>query len=719
VALLPEIGAPALDLLPEVFDPEVGGQTKALAALALFQMGPAATAILTETAASDDLQSAHVALGVLGYQADAGLPAILEALAFPDERTRTRAALALAQIGPAALPALAARLNDPAAAADVQHAAVRAIAAIDQPRDLVRALLLAKATAAGADPRVVVAALEGLTRPGAEALAATLPGAQAGAVPTTAVPALQGLTQHGDPQVRAAAASALGAISPPDMAASATLADLLRTETDPAVRAAAAQAIGAGSPGNAAVIATLAERLRTDADPAVRAAAAQAIGANGAWAARAVPDLIGALQDDDLDVQGAAAVALALVDPAAATATPALVELLGERDQAVAAFGLIGPAALPVLLPHLPPAASPDFCQQPPAEAIQAMGAAAASPLLLIVLVESEPQAQAAQIEMLGCLGAAAAPARTYLARELAAADPAVRAAAARALAQIPATAGELTILPADALHSASIETRCGAAIALLLLGADAHLAQPQLLQALQAAGDDELCTIGDVILGPGPVDAPRKLIFELMAGTAPTPTVPLPRLLHAALLHTGAPTPAAAGPLVAALHDPILRRRAAEAAGELGSAAQAGLLELLAPPSPSNPALAEALAGKGNDVRRAALYSLLLDADLRAAARPLVRALAYDAQADHGLRTMAATVMAEDGAATAALWQMLGEAPPAAIVCPAWPEMGLQANPRFDLFAGYCAYESNPVAPPVPNVALAICQLLGGCQGS
>ncbi|MFN8469929.1 MAG: HEAT repeat domain-containing protein [Caldilineaceae bacterium] len=727
VALLPEIGAPALDLLPEAFDPEVSGQTKALAALALFRMGPAATAILTATTTHDDRQSRHVALGVLGYQADAGLLASLAALAYPDEPTRTHAALALAQIGPAALPALAARLNDPAANPEAQQAAVRAVAAIAEPRDIVRALLLAKATAAGTDPRVVVAALAGLTRPGSEALAATLPGAEAApvpagavavpAVPALAVPAIQKLAQHGDPQVRTAAAAALGAISPPNGEAILTLEEMLQTDVDPAVRAAAATAFGAGSPGDAAAIDMLAELLRTDADPAVRAAAATAIGASGVWAASAVPTLIGALKADDLQLQGAAAVALARVDPAAATTTPALLELLGKTDQAVAAFGLAGSAALPVLLPHLPPAGSDDFCNQPVAEAILAMGAAAVTPIMLTVLVERNVQTRAGQIEMLGCFGSAATPARTYLAGYLAAADLPVQAAAANALAQISGTHRELTTLAADALHSAALETRCWAAAALVLLGADANSVQPQLLQALLAASDDEVCIINRAILVPGVADAPRELLSALTADTEPPSSVSLSRLLRAALLRNGAPTPDAAGPLMAALHDPILRRRAAEAASELGFAVQAGLLELISPQTPPSPALAEALTGKGNDVRRAALYSLLLNADLRAAGMLAARAVAYDAQADHELRTMAAAVLAADGAATPALWQALGKAPTTTIVCPAWPEMGLSADPRFDLFAGYCAYESSPVAPTIPEVATALCQLLGGCQ--
>ena len=128
-------------------------------------------------------------------------------------------------------------------------------------------------------------------------------------------------------------------------------------------------------------------------------------------------------------------------------------------------------------------------------------------------------------------------------------------------------------------------------------------------------------------------------------------------------------------------------------------------------------PAVAEALNGMGTDIRRAAIYALLYNEAARQDMQGDLLALAYDAETDPALRAMAATVLQEQGRDLSALWPSLGQVDPRSIVCPVWANMEIAAEPRFDIYAGYCLYNTNPTAPTIPAIALAACRLLGGCQ--
>lgn len=672
VALLPTIGEPALTFLPQGFSRNTSGAQKALRSLALSHMGPAGIAILTQTVSNDDAESSQMALGVLGYQGLDALPAILQTFTITDGATPDYALNALAQIGPVALPTLSGILSDPHASSDEQQMAARALAAIGQPVATVRALLLAKATAAGVEPAVLATVITALAQLGPDA--------------EPALPLFKTLARSAPtPQISAAAAMALTAVAPGDLTVVQTLQELLDDHF---------------------------------ATPEVRAAAATALGASGPLAAAAVPALTSALQIEDPAIQNAAIDALAQIGPAAAAATPLIVELLDKTEHtkhAVTALGRLGPEALPWLIPHLSAADPPSFCTQPAAGAIKAMGRAAATPLMLTLLVEHEPARRAAELIMLACLESAATNTRGYLHLFLTDRDPMVSTAATLALDRIPMEASTLAAFAADALGSPQASARCAAAMGLLLLGQDAHAQQASLLAALSAPDVDVECPIA-ARKAAGPAHPSLAILSALTADAGPARTVQLRRLLRAALLMSGDLPPAAAEPLVAAFQDPVLRRRAAEATGSVGPAVSPGLQALIAS-GISEPALAEALAGKGSDIRRAALYALLFNDTARHAALPALHALAYEVQADPALRAMATLVLEKDGADVEALWSNLNQPAPQTIICPVWPEMKISADPNYDAYADYCAYAPGPQAPSIPQIAIDICRALGGCQ--
>lgn len=126
------------------------------------------------------------------------------------------------------------------------------------------------------------------------------------------VPALTPVLRDPDPEVRRAAAEALGSLGAAAVAATPGLA-ALTTDPNPDVRLRALEAVGRVAPGSEAA-APLARAL-SDPVPAVRAAAAGAIGHLRDRAAPAVPALITAMRDSAPHVRAAAAVALGLTDP--------------------------------------------------------------------------------------------------------------------------------------------------------------------------------------------------------------------------------------------------------------------------------------------------------------------------------------------------------------------------------------------------------------------
>lgn len=139
--------------------------------------------------------------------------------------------------------------------------------------------------------------------------------------------------------VRAAATAPAGA--PGDAASrfkvsgkSAAEWALALADVDPDLRAAAASALGKLGSTAAFAVASLADALG-DRDPRVRRAAAWALGDVGVGAAEAVPALIDALSDGDGRVRWRAVRALRAIGPAAALAVPELSRALTDEDDRV------------------------------------------------------------------------------------------------------------------------------------------------------------------------------------------------------------------------------------------------------------------------------------------------------------------------------------------------------------------------------------------------
>lgn len=168
----------------------------------------------------------------------------------------------------------------------------------------------------------------------------------------------------GDPDVRAAAAFALGNVvgfSPEDIKAAElrllpALVAALHDQAAP-VRARAAAALAkygaAGEPAVPGLVLAL-----HDGEPGVREAAAEALGNIGAAPDLAVPALASAVKDAGERAGDEAAQSLAKFGPMAATAIPALTPLLGRPDldsryNAAVALSGMGSAAQPALLPAL------------------------------------------------------------------------------------------------------------------------------------------------------------------------------------------------------------------------------------------------------------------------------------------------------------------------------------------------------------------------------
>ncbi len=109
---------------------------------------------------------------------------------------------------------------------------------------------------------------------------------------------------------------------------------LALADVDPDLRAAAASALGKLGSTAAFAVSSLADALG-DRDPRVRRAAAWALGDVGAGAAEAVPALIDALSDGDGRVRWRAVRALRAIGPAAALAVPELSRALTDEDDRV------------------------------------------------------------------------------------------------------------------------------------------------------------------------------------------------------------------------------------------------------------------------------------------------------------------------------------------------------------------------------------------------
>jgi len=328
--------------------------------------------IFSQQIADSDPSVVLPALHTLADMGKDAVPVLLEAL--KKEKSRYWASVALAEIGPAAAPAV-----EPLAALastgeiDERLQAILALASIGEPakaagpallealgcnEEMLRfaaAFALGKLRVAEADEQLEKTA--GSTN---EFLASVAAWARAQINPADkalvadAAARLEKLLASDKPAVRCTSVSGLSDLSAVlDANAQDGLAQSfagLIADADPSVAVAAGAAlVRLGAPAVAPLQAKL-------ADPAARLAAMEILGTIGGKAKAALPDMVKALADPDDTFQSDAAVAIAGFGADAADAVPDLNKLLekattapGTRYAAAYALGRIGAAAKPAL----------------------------------------------------------------------------------------------------------------------------------------------------------------------------------------------------------------------------------------------------------------------------------------------------------------------------------------------------------------------------------
>jgi HEAT repeat protein len=305
------------------------------------------------------------------------LPELLQAFRLTrDQETRDTIGRSWIELGAQALPSLSVLVLDPDPV--VRAEAIHILGSVlmkmptDEPGSSHLAVGLASTLLADEDA-VVLATLRALSYLGAHA--------------TPMTPVLIERLAHNNPEIRVAAASALGQIARKNDRCVVPLARCL-TDPVPEVRAAAATALAQTGPlavpgipqlanaleeGPASVtvaavhalgrigpeanstVPRLAARLHPGTNPSiVRSSAATALGRISRCPERAVPALIQALEDPDENVRQSAMRALAAFGPHAKTAVPALIRALAHASESIRilateALGSIGPGARPAV----------------------------------------------------------------------------------------------------------------------------------------------------------------------------------------------------------------------------------------------------------------------------------------------------------------------------------------------------------------------------------
>jgi hypothetical protein len=131
-----------------------------------------------------------------------------------------------------------------------------------------------------------------------------------------AVPVVVGLLDSGNEPTRKSAVSGLGRMGSAAVSAAPQLAGVLQSDRDPEIRVAAAEALGRIGPKCAkAAVPALAAAARDDKWPKVRSTSLTALGEMGPAAKEAIPVLRAALKDPDGWISQAATLALFRVEP--------------------------------------------------------------------------------------------------------------------------------------------------------------------------------------------------------------------------------------------------------------------------------------------------------------------------------------------------------------------------------------------------------------------
>ncbi len=471
------------------------------------------------------------ALGAIGQPA---LPGLAQALESNNPHLRALAAVALAQLGPAAEEYLPRVIEELMAQPEMEpeggYSPVYAIAS---------------ALGASGDYAVMLLVLE-LPAGGQRAKRAMLALSFAGADANLAVPTLAALLDGTDASLRVQAAETLGMLGPVAEPAVASLFDALQ-DADPELRQRAAYALGELRLRPDIVVPALQAAL--EQDPANSSWwCTQALGAYGGAAEPAIP-LLARLLADPATCQDAS-LALARIG---APAVPVLRATLGHADAqvryyAVNALGALGPASAPAV------------------------------PALLDALDDPAADVRWNAAQVLGFIGAQPELVVPALQARLADGDADIRYCAVYALGNYKGAAAEAVGDIARLLADAQDNVRWGAAGALLQLGAGAAPAQEQLLDALAAPDDSN--SRGRIVALLLLLDSASPEARQAIGTALRTDGAALE--VAEELAQLGAPGVAALAKMVAR-DEPQARLYAAARLAEMGAAAAAALPQLQA----------------------------------------------------------------------------------------------------------------------------------------
>jgi HEAT repeat protein len=551
------------------------------------------------------------ALALLGPAASPAIPALRRALADDSPHLQLRAAEALAAIGEEAVPAFRAALKN-------ENPEVRSVAAAALGRekgaaepaigDLIALLR-------DPDPRPRAAAAQALGQLGPTALSA-LTQNLASATGTALLLSIQALGAHG-PDARDAVPALLEKLDGPRTVRLAVIksvgrigASAVSTVTSalqdpmPAVRSGAADILADLGRASAPAVPALTTAL-DDAEASVRSAAAFALGKTGAAGAPALTKLRAMNADSDAEVRQKAAEAARLIassaDLAKAPERPGLV--VKDSPQTPAPLTKRAPAAkaqpkTPAKAPKPAPVTveslekellgSDVVKRQRAAKSLIERGDASV-PVFTRGLQAADAEVRKLSAESLGQLGAAALPAVEALQTAWSNAEPAVSSAAAFAIVQIDS--GTASTYFAGRLREANADVRLRAARVINVFGAAGEQSVPALAEA---AKDDQaevrdhalaaLKRIGTPAAQKALEDASRReegAVVDRLIAEIGRDGQQMNKDAVAQLSAMGAPAQPA---LTRALKDPnkIIRAGVATALGRLGAAAQPAIPSLL-----------------------------------------------------------------------------------------------------------------------------------------
>ncbi len=550
------------------------------AAMALGNIGPTAVPALTGLLKDEDSAVRSMAAGELGFigpQACAAVP-ILKGLLYDKDAQRT-AAIALGQIGPgaeSAVPALIELFTHKNFM--VQQSAVIAVGQI------------------GPGAKMAVPALiEVLKDEDAQRGAATSLG-QIGPAAKAAVPSLIALlSDDKNEDVRYAAAVALVQIGPEVKAAVPVLIEMLGSQND---QRAAAEALDQIGPGAKAAIPALTKLLR-GGDSDMRQFVASILGRMGPEAKAAVPALTKMLSSQD--DRGAAVDALGQIGPGAKTAVPALAKLLRDADsrmrqRAASSLGRMGPEAS-VAVPALTKMLSNQDDRGAAVDALGQIGPGAKTAVPALVELLQDKDLRSGVISALSAIGPAAKAAVPALAQLVKDEDD-DRAVAALALGKIGPEAKTAIPVLAQFLNDKDQDYGMRQLMA-LVLAQIGPAASPTFMELLKDQ-DEQMQSVAAWGLGQiGPADsAAVPALTALLAKK----NASLRQAAARALGQIGPQANSAVPALVELLKDKevLLRWAAAKALGQIGPKAKTAAA-----------ALAELLKDANREVRLAAASAL------------------------------------------------------------------------------------------------------------